>query len=174
MKFCSVLFLIAALVSSCHDAQLQQIRPNQKEDHDTLESIKKSNLAIIQGSWLVERDGKTVYLEILDSEYNAIVMNGDSLELSDHGRTYHSWPGTVRLFSSVAGCSADQGQNLYLNFKLNELGDVVSHDKDRPSIALARTQKLTELPPANLCLWNYEGKKGGLLSDTPSNPLLEN
>ncbi len=168
MKFGKALLLFTIISSSCHDAQLQQINPNQKEDHDTMESIKKSNLAIIQGSWAMEREGKTVYIEILDAEYNILIRNGDIIELSDHGRTLHTWPGTVRLFSSVEGCSASKKHNVYMNFQVNNFGDVVTNGNNRSAVALNRTQRLTDLPPANLCLWDYDEPNKVRLSEGDS------
>lgn len=67
----------------------------REPDPDTVEAIKKANMAQIEGDWLFAENQGYIYLSFHGDEYNAVLKDGDRVLASDSGQILHEKPGII-------------------------------------------------------------------------------
>ena len=127
-------------------------------DPDTVEAIKKHNMARIEGDWLHADDQEYVYFSFHGDSYSALIKRGNEILASDSGRIIHEMPNEIYLQTQQSGCSAREREVVVFNFDQKDADLLRFVDNESPWPFALKKSEPQEIPKLSLCLWNLTDK----------------
>lgn len=130
----------------------------REPDPDTVEAIKKANMAQIEGDWLFAENQGYIYLSFHGDEYNAVLKDGDRVLASDSGQILHEKPGIILFKTHLSGCSAEKDEFVEMQFDRNEKTLLRIVDRDAPWAFRLNRSEPQDIPRDAICLWDNTEK----------------